>query len=77
MTAQDIVRTNTYILDRDYVPVLAEMRKRFLGEDHRGAGHQLGRRRRAQSAEERAAGRLDTRHGPAEYSEGEVPAREQ
>ena len=37
MTAQDIVKTNTYILDRDYVPVLAVMRKRFLGEDHRGA----------------------------------------
>ena len=41
MTAQDIVKTNTYILDRDYVPVLAEMRKRFLGEDHRGASTTL------------------------------------
>ena len=41
MTAQDIVKTNTYILDRDYVPVLAEMRKRFLGENHRGASTTL------------------------------------
>ena len=41
MTPQDIVKTNSYILDREYVPVLAEMRKRFLGEDHRGASTTL------------------------------------
>ena len=41
MTPQDFVKTNTYILDRDYVPVLAEMRKRFLGADHRGASTTL------------------------------------
>ncbi|MDP6426976.1 MAG: RidA family protein [Alphaproteobacteria bacterium] len=41
MTPQDIVKTNSYILDRDDVPVLAEMRKRYLGEDHRAASTTL------------------------------------
>lgn len=41
MTPQDIVKTNTYVMDRAHVPVLAEMRKRFLGEDHRGASTTL------------------------------------
>ena len=41
MTPQDIVKTNTYVMDRIHVPVLAEMRKRFLGEDHRGASTTL------------------------------------
>ena len=41
MTPQDIVKTNSYILDRDDVPVLAQMRKRYLGEDHRAASTTL------------------------------------
>jgi enamine deaminase RidA (YjgF/YER057c/UK114 family) len=41
MTPQDIVKTNTHVMDRIHVPVLAEMRKRFLGEDHRGASTTL------------------------------------
>ncbi len=41
MTPQDIVKTNSFILDRAHVPVLAEMRKRFLGEDHRATSTTL------------------------------------
>ena len=41
VTPQDIVKTNSYILDRDDVPVLAQMRKRYLGEDHRAASTTL------------------------------------
>ena len=41
MAPQDIVKANSYILKRAYVPVLAELRKKFLGEDHRGASTSL------------------------------------
>ena len=41
MTPQDIIKTNSYILDREYVSVLAEMRKKFLGDNHRGASTTL------------------------------------
>ena len=37
MTPQDIVKTNSYILNRAHVPVLAEFRKKFLGQNHRSA----------------------------------------
>jgi enamine deaminase RidA (YjgF/YER057c/UK114 family) len=41
MTPQDIVKTNSYVLDRAHVPVLAEMRKRYLGAEHRAASTTL------------------------------------
>ena len=41
MTPRDIVKTNSYIMDRAHVPVLAEMRRRFLGEDHKAASTTL------------------------------------
>jgi len=41
MTPRDIVKTNSYIMDRAHVPVLAQMRKRFLGEDHKAASTTL------------------------------------
>jgi enamine deaminase RidA (YjgF/YER057c/UK114 family) len=41
MTAEDIVKTNTYFMDRAHVPVLAKMRKRFLGENHKSASTTL------------------------------------
>jgi len=41
VSAKDIVKTNTYFMDRAHVPVLAKMRKRFLGEDHKSASTTL------------------------------------
>ncbi len=41
MTPQDIVKTNSYLMDRAHVPVLAKMRKRFIGEGHRAASTTL------------------------------------
>lgn len=41
MTPQDIVKTNSYVMDRGHIPVLAKMRKRFLGDDHRAASTTL------------------------------------
>ena len=37
MTTANIVRTITYMLDADYVPLLAAARKRHLGADHKAA----------------------------------------
>ena len=41
MTPGDVVRTNSFILDRAHVTVLAAMRKRFLGDNHRAASTTL------------------------------------
>ena len=37
MTPANIVRTITYILDADYVPLLAAARREHLGADHKAA----------------------------------------
>ena len=37
MTPANIVRTITYILDADYVPLLAAARQEHLGADHKAA----------------------------------------
>ena len=37
MSAGDIVRTITYMLDADYVPLLGAARQRHLGADHKAA----------------------------------------
>ena len=37
MTPASIVRTITYILDADYVPLLAAARREHLGADHKAA----------------------------------------
>jgi len=41
MQPQDIVKTNSYIMDRAHVAVLAKMRKQFLGEEHKAASTTL------------------------------------
>ncbi|MBT3926315.1 MAG: RidA family protein [Rhodospirillaceae bacterium] len=41
MSPGDIVKTNSYVMDRDHIPVLAKMRKRFLGADHKAASTTL------------------------------------
>ena len=45
MTTANIVRTITYILDADPVPVLAAARRKHLGPDCKSASHHLHRRR--------------------------------
>jgi len=35
MTTDNIVKTTTYLLDRDHVPVLGAARKRHLGDAHK------------------------------------------
>ena len=37
MTTANIVRTITYMLDADYVPMLAAARRQHLGADHKAA----------------------------------------
>ena len=37
MTTANVVRTITYMLDADYVPLLSAARKRHLGADHKAA----------------------------------------
>ena len=37
MTTANIVRTITYMLDADYVPLLAAARREHLGDDHKAA----------------------------------------
>ena len=37
MTTANIVRTITYMLDADYVPLLAAARRQHLGADHKAA----------------------------------------
>lgn len=37
MSANNIVKTTTYLLDRNHVPVLGAARKRHLGEGHKAA----------------------------------------
>ena len=37
MTTANVVRTITYMLDADYVPLLAAARKEHLGADHKAA----------------------------------------
>lgn len=37
MNANHIVKTTTYLLDRDHVPVLGAARKRHLGDAHKAA----------------------------------------
>ena len=37
MTPANVVRTITYMLDADYVPLLAAARRRHLGADHKAA----------------------------------------
>ncbi len=41
MSPENIVKTNSYVMDRGHIPVLAKMRKRFLGEGHKAASTTL------------------------------------